>query len=83
VTEAYADVLSERLEEQQRLERENRMLRSRLKNLTLSWELKALAFEAQEHTKLNAENVILKERVSVYRKCISEVTEILELNSKA
>ena len=57
---------------------ENRVLRSRLVNLTLDWELAALTMDAQRyksHAQLERES--LRDSANTYRKCVAELSEII------
>jgi len=61
---------------------EARMLRSRLVNLTLDWELTALSLDARRYRALAAdERESLRDNATVYRKCISELSAILSAGS--
>ena len=59
-----------------------RFLRNKLVNLTLDWELAALTLDSQRY-KSNAsmERESLRDAALAYRKCISELTEILAASS--
>jgi|RhiMethySRZTD1v2_1073278.scaffolds.fasta_scaffold5145685_1 hypothetical protein len=53
-------------------------LRSRLVNLTLDWEVAAMTLDAQRYkTTTTLERESFRDSANIYRKCISEVTEIL------
>jgi hypothetical protein len=53
-------------------------LRNRLANLTRDWEEAAMTLEAERFkSQTTLERESLRESATVYRKCISEVTEIL------
>jgi hypothetical protein len=57
---------------------ESRVLRSRLVNLTLDWELAALTMDAQRyksHAQLERES--LRDSANTYRKCVAELSEVL------
>jgi hypothetical protein len=57
---------------------ESRVLRSRLVNLTLDWELAALTMDAQRyksHAQLERES--LRDTANTYRKCVAELSEII------
>ena len=57
---------------------ETRVLRSRLVNLSLDWELAALTMDAQRyksHTQIDRES--LRDTANTYRKCVAELSEIL------
>jgi hypothetical protein len=57
---------------------ETRVLRSRLVNLTLDWELAALTMDAQRyksHEQLERES--LRDSANTYRKCVAELSEII------
>jgi len=59
-----------------------RVLRSRLVNLTLDWELAALTLDAQRYrANGNIERESLREKAIAYRKCIAELTEVLSASS--
>lgn len=65
-------------QEERRLEMDQRVLRSKLINLSLDWELAALALDGQRYkTPGLTERESLRETSNVYRKCISELAEIL------
>ena len=53
-------------------------LKRKLLNLTLNWEMAALTLDDHEYqTGAPAERESLRERAMVYRKCISELSEVL------
>lgn len=57
---------------------ESRVLRSRLVNLSLDWELAALTMDAQRyksHAQIERES--LRDTANTYRKCVAELTEVL------
>lgn len=57
---------------------EARVLRSRLVNLTLDWELAALTIDAQRyksHAQIDRES--LRDTAITYRKCVAELSEVL------
>ena len=57
---------------------ETRVLRSRLVNLTLDWELAALTMDAQRykaHEQIERES--LRDSANTYRKCVAELSEII------
>jgi hypothetical protein len=57
---------------------EAQVLRSRLVNLTLHWELAALRLDAQRYRADAAiERESLRDRATAYRKCITALTEVL------
>ena len=59
-------------------EMDTRVLRSRLVNLTLDWELAALTMDAQRyksHEQIERES--LRDTANTYRKCVAELSEIL------
>jgi hypothetical protein len=69
-------------EEASNREMEIRVLRSRLMNLTLDWELAALTLDAQRyHSHGTMERESLRDSAVTYRKCISELSEILSGSS--
>ena len=61
---------------------QTQMLRSRLVNLTLGWEVTALSLDAERYrTSGIGERESLRESAGAYRKCIAELTEVLAGNS--
>ncbi len=64
--------------EERKTDLETRVLRNRLVNLTLDWELAALTLDAQRY-KANGplEKESLRDSANTYRKCIAELSEIL------
>jgi hypothetical protein len=55
-----------------------RVLRNQLINLTLDWELEALALDAQRYRAPGAvERENLRDSAIAYRKCIAKLTELL------
>jgi len=59
-------------------EMETRVLRSKLVNLTLEWELAALTMDTQRyksHEQIERES--LRDTANTYRKCVAELSEIL------
>jgi hypothetical protein len=64
--------------EERKSDLETRVLRNRLVNLTLDWELAALTLDAQRY-KANAplEKESLRDSANTYRKCVAELSEIL------
>ena len=57
---------------------EARVLRNRLVNLTLDWELAALTLDAQRYKATGPlEKESLRDSANTYRKCIAELSEIL------
>lgn len=61
---------------------EARMLRSRLVNLTLDWELAALSLDARRYRAMAAdERESLRDSATVYRKCISELSALISAGS--
>lgn len=55
-----------------------RVIRSKLLNLVLDWELEALALDAKRYkSELPEQRESLKHDALLYRKCIAEVTEVL------
>jgi hypothetical protein len=61
---------------------EARVLRSRLVNLTLDWELKALSLDAQRYrTAALDERESLRDSANAYRKCLSELTAVLSASA--
>ena len=57
---------------------EARMLRSRLINLSLDWELAALALDARRYRAIAAdERESLRDSATVYRRCISELSTLI------
>lgn len=69
-------------EEGKKSDLETRVLRNKLVNLTLDWELAALTMDAQRY-KANAplERESLRDSANTYRKCIAELTDILSNSS--
>jgi len=64
--------------EDKRCEIENRVLRSKLVNLILDWELAALTMDAQRyksHAQMERES--LRDAANTYRKCVAELNEII------
>jgi hypothetical protein len=64
--------------EDKRSEIENRVLRSKLVNLILDWELAALTMDAQRyksHAQMERES--LRDAANTYRKCVAELNEII------
>jgi hypothetical protein len=60
---------------------EAKVLRSRLVNLTLDWELAALALDAKRYRASLSERESLRDSATAYRKCIAELTEVLSHSS--
>lgn len=59
-----------------------KVLRSRLVNLTLDWELTALSLDAQRYrTAPLDERESLRDSANAYRKCIAELTAVLSASS--
>jgi hypothetical protein len=57
---------------------ETRVLRSRLVNLTLDWELRSLSMDAQRYKLLDqTERESLRDIADTYRKCVAELSEAL------
>ena len=57
---------------------ESRVLRSRLVNLTLDWELAALTMDAQRYKSLaQLERESLRDTANTYRKCVAELTQVI------
>ncbi|MGZ8919852.1 MAG: hypothetical protein ACXW3L_02590 [Limisphaerales bacterium] len=57
---------------------ETRVQRSRLINLTLDWELRALTMDAQRYKSLDqTERESLKDMANTYRNCVSELSVVL------
>jgi hypothetical protein len=55
-----------------------RILRSQLINLSLDWELEALALDAQRYrAQGTVEKESLRDSAQAYRKCIAKLTELL------
>ena len=64
--------------ENRKNELEARVLRNRLVNLTLDWELAALTMDAQRYkTHGPLEKESLRDSANTYRKCVAELSEIL------
>ena len=61
---------------------ETRVLRNKLVNLTLDWELAALTMDAQRYKSSGPlERESLRDSANTYRKCIAELSEILSNSS--
>jgi hypothetical protein len=61
---------------------EVRLLRNQLMNLTLGWELEALALDAKRYRAVGSEQKeSLRDSALAYRKCIAKVTELLNSGS--
>jgi hypothetical protein len=57
---------------------EIRVLRNRLVNLTLDWELAALTLDAQRYKASGPlEKESLRDSANTYRKCIAELSDVL------
>jgi hypothetical protein len=57
---------------------DTRMLQNRLVNLALDWEVAALTIDSQRYKAQAAfERESLRETANTYRKCISELSEII------
>lgn len=57
---------------------ETRVLRSKLLNLILDWELEALALDARRYkSDMQEVREALKHESNIYRKCISEVSSLI------
>jgi hypothetical protein len=57
---------------------EIRVLRNKLINLTLDWELEALSLDAQRYRAIRLEDrENFRESALAYRKCITKLTELL------
>jgi hypothetical protein len=64
--------------EERKNELETRVLRNRLVNLTLDWELAALTLDAQRYKASGPlEKESLRDSANTYRKCIAELSDIL------
>jgi hypothetical protein len=69
-------------EEQKRSDLETRVLRNKLVNLTLDWELAALALDAQRYkTSGPLERESLRDSANTYRKCVAELSGLLSNSS--
>jgi hypothetical protein len=77
----WRDSTGIRVEEPKKTDLEARVLRNKLINLTLDWELAALTLDAQRY-KANEtlERESLRDSAIAYRKCISELSEVLSGN---
>ena len=65
-------------DERQKVEMHSRVLRNKLINLTLDWELAALTLDAHRYkSQTTMERDTFRDSANIYRKCISEVTELL------
>jgi hypothetical protein len=74
----WRDSVRVRGEEGQKNDLEARVLRNKLVNLTLDWELAALTLDAQRYkSHATMERESLRDSATTYRKCISELSEIL------
>ena len=72
----WRDARSENAERKGDLE--IRVLRNRLVNLTLDWELAALTLDAQRYKASGPmEKESLRDSANTYRKCIAELSEVL------
>jgi hypothetical protein len=61
---------------------ELRVLRNKLINLMLDWELEALSLDAQRYRAIRPEDrENLRESALAYRKCITKLTELLNSSS--
>lgn len=61
---------------------EARVLRSRLVNLTLDWELAALTMDAQRYKSHGqTERESLRDCANTYRKCVAELNDIISTGS--
>ena len=61
---------------------EVRVLRNQLINLTLDWELEALALDAQRYrARVAEEREHFRDSALAYRKCIAKLTELLNSSS--
>lgn len=59
-------------------ENESRVLRNHLTSLVLDWEMAALKLDAERYkAESTAERESLRDSALVYRKCVSELTEIV------
>jgi hypothetical protein len=66
------------------VEIEIRVLRSKLLNLTLDWELLALTMDAQRYkSHVTTERESLRDCANTYRKCVAELNGILASSSAA
>ena len=69
-------------DEDKRTEIETRVLRSKLVNLTLDWELAALTMDAQRYkTIAQQERESLRDSANTYRKCVAELNQIISVSS--
>jgi len=60
---------------------EAKVFQSRLLNLTLNWELTALALDARRYRAENAaERESLRDSATVYRKCMAGLSEVISRN---
>jgi len=70
------------IEEESKRELHQRVLRNKLLNLTLDWELAALTLDSQRYKAAACtERESLRDTANTYRKCVSELTEILSGSS--
>lgn len=66
------------------MEIEARVLRSRLVNLVLDWELAALTMDAQRYkSHEQCERESLRDSANTYRKCIAELNHVLTVGHSA
>jgi hypothetical protein len=66
----------------ERGEMEARVLRSRLVNLTLDWELAALTMDAQRYkSHRQNERESLRDCANTYRKCVAELNDVISHSS--
>ena len=64
--------------EERKNDLETKVLRNRLVNLTLDWELAALTLDAQRYKASGPlEKESLRDSANTYRKCVAELSDIL------
>lgn len=78
----WRETLISRGEDRKKNDVETRVLRNKLVNLTLDWELAALTLDAQRYKSSGAlERESLRDSANTYRKCIAELNEIVSSSS--
>jgi hypothetical protein len=71
--------------EQKRFDLETRVMRNRLVNLSLDWELTALTLDAQRYKSCGTavERESLRDSANTYGKCVAELAELLSKDLSA